>query len=111
MSVITGLVLVTSANERDAVERVNAWCRENDERENEFLPLDGDDEVVYSRVWALSGNHFPHADLIEALPTFGWHNPRGVVLVVDYEHNDGMVQVYRPDGQRIADEAVGGWAR
>jgi hypothetical protein len=113
MSVITDLLLVTTLDERDAVERVNAWCRDSDPRKQEFLSLGTDDaggnKVFCAHVWAMSGNYFRHEALAEALPTFGWREPRGVVLVVDYEHNQGRVQVYRADGKRIEDDTIGGW--
>lgn len=115
MSVITDLLLVTSLDERDAVERVNAWCRDNDSRKQEFAPVGTDEaggnKVFCAHVWAMAGNYFRHEALAEVLPSFGWRNPAGVVLLVDYEHNDGRMQVYRADGQRIEDDATGGWAR
>lgn len=113
MSVITDLLLVTSLDERDAVERVNAWCRDNDPRQQEFLPLDTDEaggnKVFCAHVWAMAGNYVRHEALAEVLPTFGWRHPAGVMLLIQHEHHDGEVLAFRADGGRIASSWAGGW--
>lgn len=97
MSVITDMVIF-STHDDDAMERVNAWCAEHDHRQQQFVRLDTDAaggyKVFTDDVWAMSGNYFPHEDLVDALPSFGWRYPENVVLIVDYEHDDA-VRVYR----------------
>lgn len=97
MSVITDLVIF-STHDEDAMDRVNAWCVEHDHRQHQFAKLDtdaaGGGKVFTDDVWAMAGNYFPHEDLVEALPSFGWRYPQNVVLIVDHEHDD-EVRVYR----------------
>ncbi len=105
MSVITDLLLVTGFDESAAVARVNEWCVANDHRRQKFARIDMDDaggnKVCTARVFAMSPNHFPWWELVEALPTFGWRWPTGVMLLVHHEHHDEEVIAFRADGARI----------
>jgi len=99
MSLVTDMVLYTAGNEPDAMRRLNEWCTEADDRHQQFAQLDeeaaGGDKVFTGEVWAMAGNYFPHADLADALPGFGWRYPRRVVLIIDPE--DGDIHVVRAD--------------
>lgn len=116
MSSTTDLLLMTGLDENDAIKRLNEWCVANDDREQEFTQVDmyadsvGGYKAFASRVWAMGANHFPWWELAEALPTFGWRMPVGVVLLIRHEHHDGAVLVFRADGPTIQDRPVDGWA-
>lgn len=105
MSVITDVLLITNFDEHDAVEMLNAWCRDHDGRQQQFARLNedaaGGNKVFTSEMWAMAGNHFPWRELAAALPSFGWRWPEEVVLVVNYEH-DEETHVFRGDGRRAA---------
>lgn len=109
MSLITGMVLVTFTEEREAVERLNAWCRSHEEqrglRAQTFGRLDeraaGGLKAFGGHVWVMAGNYFPWRELVEVLPTFGWHLPDNVLLLVDHDHEDEPL-VFRGDGRSAA---------
>jgi hypothetical protein len=98
MSSITDMIIFTSLPEHAAMGRLNAWCAEHDARQQQFQLLDGDQaggaKVFTCDVWAMAGNYFPHRDLREAFPSFGWIYPESVILIVDDEHSD-VSQVQR----------------
>jgi len=114
MSVITDLLIVTSADEAEAMARLNAWCHDNDSRQQTFEPIStdaaGGTKVFCARVWAMAANHFDWRGLAEAFPTFGWRWPVGVMLIAQYEHNDLALEAWRGDGASIEDGYAVGWA-
>lgn len=104
MSVITDMVLVTFMEDREAVDRLNAWCQAFDgDRGQRFAKLDedmaGGSKWFTGQIWAMSGNYFRWYELVEALPTFGWRSPDNVLLLVDDEHGDEPL-AFRGDGRR-----------
>ncbi len=104
MSVITDMVIFTTFDEADAMGRLNEWHADGDDTRCWFTRLDtdaaGGPKVFTSGVWAMAGNYFPHRELIEAFPTFGWRSPAEVVLVVGYELAD-ETYVVRGDGKAL----------
>lgn len=66
-----------------AVERLLAWCRDNDDRgEYQVLEQLG----IYDNLLLMRANFFPCEDLAEAFPTFGWNRPEQAVLITQTEH-------------------------
>lgn len=99
MSLITDMVIFTGMDEHDAMDRLNAWCGQNDPRKQQFRPLDpdaaGGSKFFCGEVWAMAGNYFPHQQLIETFADFNWRYPEHVVLIVDAETDDRSA-VVRP---------------
>lgn len=96
MSHLTDMVIIASPIDDEAMARLNAWCATEDPRGQQFERLNtdaaGGTKIFTGTVWAMCGNHFPFQRLAEALPTFGWNIPGGVVLVVDVEgYGDALV--------------------
>lgn len=91
MSYITKMVIYTAYDDA-AMARLNKWCAEHDEREQQFERLDmdaaGGTKVFTSQVWAMAGNYFAAEALAEVFPTFGWLYPEVAVLIIDDEHSD-----------------------
>lgn len=102
MSSITDMVVFTGIDESEAMARLNAWCAENGEGQ-QFCQLDtggaGGRKVFCSPVWAMAGNYFPHDQLAAVFSSFGWRWPQGVVLLLDYAHDDD-VRVVRAAPER-----------
>ena len=62
--------------------------------------FDGGAKDFGKDVWACGGNYFPWADLLEALPSFGWKLPRMTVLLAKPESADHWVGILA-DGSEI----------
>lgn len=99
MSHITNMVICTGGlGDREAMERLNAWCAEHDHRQQQFGELDidaaGGWKVFNGAVWAMAGNYFPARELADEFPKFGWRYPDDAVLIVYEPDGDGCA-VYR----------------
>ena len=107
MSLITDMLIFICHEEREAMERLQAWCVEHDpDRQQRFEKLDtdpaGGSKWFTAEVWAMAGNYFRWSELIEAFPSFGWRDPESVVLIVDHESND-HIRVIRPADPELTD--------
>lgn len=93
MSSITRMVIVAAFGEVEAMARLNAWCVEHDDREQQFERLDtdaaGGTKVFTSQVWAMAGNYFAAEQLEDVFGSFGWHYPYDAVLLISDKHSEG----------------------
>lgn len=91
MSSITRMAIYTSYDDA-AMARLNKWCAEHDERDQQFERLDmdaaGGTKVFTGQVWAMAGNYFAAEDLVDAFGSFGWLYPECAILIVDDAHRD-----------------------
>jgi hypothetical protein len=86
-------MVIYACDDDEAMARLNAWCVEHDDREQQFERLDtdaaGGTKVFTSQVWAMAGNYFPAEQLEDAFGSFGWLYPYDAVLLINDVHSDG----------------------
>lgn len=101
MGSISNGILITSAWEQAAVDRLNAWCRAEDpDRGQVFMPVDmgaaGGTKYVTATVHAMGGNYFRMEAITGGvLRSFNWAFPEGVVLIVGSGNHEAL-SVVRP---------------
>lgn len=105
MSYITHVLIMHSEGPGSAaIDRLNAWCAENDDERQQvptMIDMDraGGNKFFCNSVLAMAANHFPGEDLAQAFSTFGWKLPLKAVLTIGTEGESGAV--VRGDGQRL----------
>jgi hypothetical protein len=99
MSIITNMLLVSMSTREDrAISRMHEWIGGQAQAEGQGFQLlspheAGGHKVMSLEIRACAGNHFPWRELVAALPSFGWRDPKGTILLIDHESEEQWIAV------------------